>query len=121
MDRCKTIKNIRDGIIDFIDTKNTYESSTAIDDTIKSIDAAKDLESIFRIPIENRLFNFNSSMEWLFFICVAIKTIKDESIILPDNFNINFSVEDAMMYLQNIYNNKKEDLEEYFDYSEEED
>lgn len=115
MESCKTIKNIHDGIIAFIDTKTSFESTQALDDTVESIEKLNSLENIFRVPIENRLFNFSVAMEWLFFINVAIQCIREEAIQVPATFDMSFSVDDAIIYLSNMYDAKKEDLLEYFD------
>lgn len=117
MERCKNIKTIHDGIINFIESNISYESNQAIDDTLKTISTTNNIEYIFRIPIENRIFNFNTAMEWLFFINITLSCIKEEAIEIPNTFDISFSLNDAMIYLSNIYDAKKEDLMDYFEES----
>lgn len=117
----KVFKHIYEGVINYIFDNNTFESCEYIADTIKSIQQMNNLEDIFRKPIENRLFNFEQSLHWLYFICSVIKYIKDELIELPNGFDISFNTEVAILYLSNVFSHKQDQLEEYFDSSSESD
>ena len=117
--RAKTIKNIHDAIVDYIFNHTTFESNEAIDEAISKIEHATSIDSIFRIPIESRLYNFTSSLQWLYFICFIINTIKDEQIVIPSVFNINFSTNDAIVYISNMYNAANDTFyQDYLDDSE---
>ena len=118
----KTIKDIHDAIVEFIVKQSSYESNTAIDTTIEKINKMTSLEDIFRIPIEDRLFNYITSLQWIHFIYYVINVINDELIILPPSFNISFSINDAFIYLTNVYNAVGESFhQEYFDLFNQED
>lgn len=113
--RAKNINNIHDAIVDYISHNSTFESNEAIDDVIKKIERATSFEEIFRIPIENRLYNFTNALQWLYFICFIINTIKDECIIVPAVFNINFSTDSAIVFISNTYNAANETFkQDYF-------
>lgn len=117
--RAKNINDIHDAIVDYISHNSTYESNEAIDDAIKKIGLAISIENIFRIPIEDRLYNFTNSLQWLYFICFIINVIKDEQIVIPTSFNINFSTNDAIIYISNKYNAANETFyQDYFDESD---
>lgn len=102
--RTKNITNLHNAIVDYISNNSTFESNEAIDDVIKKIERSKSFEEIFRIPIENRLFNFVNALQWLYFICFLINTMKEECISVPSIFNINFSTDSAIIYISNKYN-----------------
>lgn len=120
-DKIKTILDIHNAIVLYISNNSTFESHEAIDDVINKIGRVTCIESIFRIPIDNRLFNFTNALQWLYFICFIINVIKDEQIIIPNSFNIIFSIDSAIIYLSNIYNAANETFyEDYFDNSDEE-
>lgn len=102
--KAKTIKNIHDAIVDYIYNHTMFESNEAIDGVISKIEHSTSIEDIFRIPINCRLLNFTGSLQWLYFVCFIITTIKDEQIIIPNTFNIKFSTDDAIIYISNVYN-----------------
>lgn len=117
--KIKTIKSIHDAIVDYIINNSTFESHEAIDASIKKIELSGSIEDIFRIPIEDRLFNFTSSLQWLYFMCFIINVIKDEQMVLPPSFNIIFSTDNAIIYLSNKYNAANETFyQDYFDSSD---
>lgn len=110
----KTVKDIYTAVVEFISQNSSFESNEAIDETIKKIEQVQSMEDFFRIPIENRLFNFTKSLQWLYFICFIIRVINDEHIIIPSAFNASFSSNDAMTYLSNKYSLANESF--YRDY-----
>jgi hypothetical protein len=110
----KDFKIIYDAITKYITINSTFESNIAIDNVIKKIQQVNSIEDIFKIPIDNRLYNFKNSLEWLYFICFIIYTINDEKFILPNNFNMIFSTNDAIIYISNIYDAANETF--YQDY-----
>lgn len=111
----KTIKNIHDAIVDYIFDNATFESNDAIKDCIKQIERLRSFNEIFRIPIENRLFNFDSSLHWLYFICFLINVINDEQIVVPQSFSTTFNSNDAIIYISNRYDNINEEMyDDYF-------
>ena len=113
------INNIHDALVDYISNNSTFESHEAIEATIKKIEQSASIESIFRIPIEDRLFSFTNALQWLYFICFVINIIKDEHITLPTAFNITFSTDSAIIYLSNKYNAANETFyHDYFDDSD---
>lgn len=117
----KTIKNIFDAIVIYITNNSTFESHEAINLAIKKIECSVSIEDIFRIPIEDRLFSFTKSLQWLYFVCFILKTIKEEYINVPGTFNINFSVDNAIIYLSNKYSAaNKTFYVDYFNESESE-
>jgi hypothetical protein len=106
---CRTLKDIHDGIVDYISENTTYESNKAIDEVIVKLDRIKNMDEIFRIPIENRMFSFDTSLNWLFFIHVTSIYVK-EQITVPSHFNPNFSCQNAMKYITDIYDAKTENI-----------
>jgi hypothetical protein len=117
----KTTENIFKGIIDYIYDNTSFESKEVVTNTIKKIHTLNNMEGIFRCVIEDRLLNFNQSLEWLYFICSIINIINEESINIPTGFDLSFNLDTAIVYLSNIYTYKQEQLNEYFDYSESDD
>jgi len=117
----KNMKNVYDAIVDYIYHNSSYESNDAINNAVKKIEQSNSIEEIFKIPIDNRLYNFNHSLQWLYFICFIINFINDNNIILSVSFNINFSANDAIMYISNIYNGINDMLyKDYFNDSDNE-
>lgn len=115
----KSINDIHDALVDYIAHNSTFESHDAIESSIKKIEQSSSIEGIFRIPIEDRLFNFTNSLQWLYFICFVINIIKDEHIIIPTAFNIAFSTDSAIVYLSNKYNAANETFyQDYFNSSD---
>lgn len=115
----KGIKDIHDALVNYITHNSTFESHEAIETAIKKIEQSTSIESIFRIPIEERLFNFTNALQWLYFICFVINVIKDEHIMIPSSFNIAFSTDSAIIYLSNKYNAANETFyQDYFDNSD---
>lgn len=114
--KVKDIKTVHDAIVNYIIYNSTYESHEAIDCSIKKIEQSNSIEEIFKIPIDDRLFNFTSSLQWLYFICFIINVINDEKIIIPISFNILFSTNNAIIYLSNKYNAANDTFyQDYFD------
>lgn len=112
----KSIKDIHDAIVNYISSKSTFESHEAINDAIKKIEQSLSIEEIFRIPIEDRLYNFVNALQWLYFVCFIINVIKDEQIIIPSSFNTSFSTDSAIIYLSIKYNAANETFyHDYFD------
>jgi hypothetical protein len=111
----KTIKDIHDGIINYIYDNLIYESNEIIDSTVEKIENSKSMEGIFRLPIDNRIFNFEESIKWLFFIFTTIHYMEIESIIIPNFFDMSFSNDNALGYIYSIYSYKKDDLHKYFE------
>ena len=119
MSDVKKTKNIYNAIIDYIIHNSTFESHEAIDVALKKIEQVMSIEEIFRIPIEDRLFNFTGSLQWLYFICFIINYIKDEKIVFNSSFNISFSTDSAIIYISNKYNAANETFyQDYFDNSD---
>lgn len=111
----KNIKTIFDAIVDFILNNATFESKKAINECIKKIELSSSMEDTFRIPINDRVFNFTTSLQWLYFICFLIEVIKDTQIEIPPTFNIVFSTDTAIIYISSIFNVVNESLyDEYF-------
>lgn len=117
--RAKTIKTIYEAIVEYISNNSTFESFDAINSTIKKIESANSIDEIFRIPIEERLYNFTNSLEWLYFICFIINVIKDEYIEVPNTFNMIFSTDSAIIYLSNTYSSATKTF--YIDYFDDSD
>lgn len=117
--RAKSINDIHDAIVDYITHNSTFESHEAIDDAIKKIEQTASIEGIFRIPVDDRLFNFTNALQWLYFVCFIINVIKDEQITIPSTFNITFSTDSAIIYLSNKYNAANETFyQDYFNGSD---
>lgn len=115
MDKCKTIKDIHDGIVEYILDTASFESNDVIEEVSTKITRAKTIEDIFRIPIDDRLFGLDDAMKWLFFIVVTLTYMKDEDITIPNAFNISFSLNNAFLYLTNTYSARKDDCIEYYE------
>ncbi len=119
--RVKNIRDVFDAIVNYIFSNSTFESTEAISAVIKKIESTNSIEDLFRIPIEDRLYNFTNALQWFYFICFIINTIKDEQIIIPSTFNINFSTDTAIIYLSNTYNEANKLLySDYFNNSDSE-
>lgn len=117
----KNIQSIHGAIVEYISNNASYESTDAINESIKKIERAPSIEAIFRIPIDDRLYNFTTALQWLYFMCFIINVIKDEHIILPGSFNIKFSIDTAIVYISNKYNAaNKTFYQDYFDDSDSE-
>lgn len=121
MSNQKTVKDIFNAIVKYITHNSTFESNEAINESIKKIQGSTNIEDIFRIPINDRLYNFTNALQWLYFICFIIHVIKDENIAVPSTFNTSFSLESAVIYLSNKYNAANETFyKDYFDESDDE-
>lgn len=118
-DKCRTIVDIINSIISYINDNNSYESNDILASVINKIKNSRSIEDVFRIPIADRVFSFNAALNWLYFVCFVIHTVKEEHITLPNVFNISFSTSDALIYISNTYNAVNENLmHDYFDASD---
>jgi hypothetical protein len=105
--------DIYGGLSEFITSNNTYESSVVINSVILKIRATNKIEEIFKIPIIERIFNFDSALQWFYFICFVIDCIRKEA---NDKFDYKFSTENAIVFISNNYDLCNENLyHEYFD------
>lgn len=98
-------KNINLAIAEYILCNSTFESNEAIRNSIQKINQATSIEDIFKIPIDDRLFNFTNSLQWLYFICFLIGHFPS---------NTGFSTDAAIVYISNKYDAANETF--YHDY-----
>ena len=120
-DKCKSFIDISNAINSYIADNTSFESAEAVKEVTDKLHKVNSFDEVFRIPISSRLFNFNTSLNWLYFVCFIIYTINDEHIKLPSKFNIAFSTNDAIIYIANTFDSiNKELMHDYFDDSDEE-
>ena len=115
MNSNKNLKTIQDGIIKYIYENTSYESNDAINDIINKIEHSTNLDTIFKYPIDSRLFNYDEAIKWLFFLFNTIKYIAEEEISVPSTHSYYLNMNDSITYINNIYTIVKESLSEYFD------
>jgi len=112
----KSIKHIHDAIMNYVLYNSTYESHEAINASVNKIEHVNSIEEIFKIPIDDRLYNFTHALQWLYFICFIINVINKEQIEIPLTFNMLFSVENAIIYISHKYDAANETFyQDYFD------
>jgi len=55
----------------FIRSNNNFESSVAINTAIEDIGKCADIQSVFAVPLQHKLFTMDSALRWVLFLSVA--------------------------------------------------
>ena len=55
----------------FIDSNCNFESTVPIETAIAEISGTTDLMSVFALPLQHRLFSFDTALRWLLFLSIA--------------------------------------------------
>ncbi len=105
----------------FIDSNSNFESSVPVDAAIAEISNLADLMSVFALPLQHRLFSFDTALRWVLFLSVAPEkavTFGEERF----SPNFPFNTEGALNIIAQVYDRGIQDcVYDHFDDEEDED
>lgn len=103
----------------FIDSNSNFESSVPVDSAIAEISNMTDLMSVFALPLQHRLFSFDTALRWVLFLSVA----PEKAVTLGDEQfspHCQFSAEGALSIITQVFDRGIQDCV-YDHFDEEED
>ena len=88
-------------VLSFIRDNSNFESSVPVQALIEKIGKCISLQEVFFLPIQSRLFDFDTSLLWIFFLTIAPQRAESDGDTL--NEFAEFSCQDAMAVLPQVY------------------
>jgi len=109
----KTVEHfsfVLNAVTNFITEYKIIESGKFCKKCLEKTDKCKTWNEVFEVPIKEKLFDYNTSLEWFHYITICAK---NENIIESNpEFPREFILTEALDFISSVFDEKVEDLEE---------
>jgi hypothetical protein len=116
-------ESLADAVESFVRSNSNFESSTVNDGVIADLKKCTDLNVLFLLPLQRRIFSMSSALTWVLFVKSMPVSVGDED-MPPFSEQVQFSADNALEMLAKVYDQGMEEtIWEHFadDESEDED
>lgn len=106
-----------DAIANFVRSNCNFESSIPINAALDEMFVCNDLQTMFAIPLQHKLFNMESSLKWVLFLSISNERAVSEG----DKPFTEFSSQAALMLISQVYDiSIQENIWTHFENSDDE-
>ena len=84
-------------ITSYLENNNNFESDGIVTKCIVDIENEKNINNIFKIPIQERLFNCSDSLQWMFYLkCIQQHIIAEDVVV--NGFNPMLDIQTLILF-----------------------